>query len=280
MKLIRKGKVKDIYHLDNGNLLFHFSDRISAFDIQMANLVPRKGEVLCKFSEFWFNSLNAKNHMIRVHDKDKMEVKRLEMIPIECVVRGYLYGSLFERLSKLPNDDTVLPGNFKPIKASRLPNPVFDPTTKSEEHDIPVKRDDAVCSGVISDSDFDYLKQTSITLYSKMSEIVEKSGFIIADVKIEFGKDPASGDILLGDSIGPDEFRLWLRSDYSPGRDQESFDKQLLRDWLIRTGFKDNVDSSITDGRKIVPPVIPPALLGELTKRYVWAYEQITDNKM
>lgn len=280
MKLIRKGKVKDIYQLDNGNLLFHFSDRISAFDIQMANLVPRKGEVLCKFSEFWFNSLNAKNHMIRVHDKDKMEVKRLEMIPIECVVRGYLYGSLFERLSKSPNDDTILSGNFEPIKASRLPNPVFDPTTKSEEHDIPVKRDDAVCSGVISDSDFDYLKQTSITLYSKMSEIVEKSGFIIADVKIEFGKDPTNGDILLGDSIGPDEFRLWLRSDYSPGRDQESFDKQLLRDWLIRTGFKDNVDSSITDGRKIVPPVIPPALLGELTKRYVWAYEQITDNKM
>jgi phosphoribosylaminoimidazole-succinocarboxamide synthase len=161
-----------------------------------------------------------------------------------------------------------------------LTDPVFDPKTKSEEHDIPVKRDDVIRSGVISDNDFDYLKRTSITLYNKMSDIIERSGFIIADVKIEFGRDPANGDILLGDSIGPDEFRLWLRSDYSPGRDQESFDKQLLRDWLIRTGFKENVDKSIRDGEKIVPPVIPPQLLSELTKRYLWAYEQITDNKM
>jgi phosphoribosylaminoimidazole-succinocarboxamide synthase len=279
MKLIRKGKVKDIYELENGNLLFHFSDRISAFDIQMTNLVPRKGEVLCKFTEFWFNSLNTKNHMIRLHDKDKMEVKRLEMIPIECVVRGYLYGSLFERLSKSTNDNTIS-ANFTPIKAARLPNPVFDPTTKSEEHDMPVKREDAVHSGVISDNDFDYLKQSSITLYNKMSDIIERSGFIIADVKIEYGRDPASGDILLADSIGPDEFRLWLRSDYSPGRDQESFDKQLLRDWLIKTGFKEMVDKSIADRGKIVPPVIPPQLLSELTKRYLWAYEQITHKKM
>jgi phosphoribosylaminoimidazole-succinocarboxamide synthase len=279
MKLIRKGKVKDIYELENGNLLFHFSDRISAFDIQMTNLVPRKGEILCKFTEFWFNSLDTKNHMIRLHDKDKMEVKRLEMIPIECVVRGYLYGSLFERLSKSTNDNTIS-ANFTPIKAARLPNPVFDPTTKSEEHDMPVKREDAVHSGVISDNDFDYLKQSSITLYNKMSDIIERSGFIIADVKIEYGRDPASGDILLADSIGPDEFRLWLRSDYSPGRDQESFDKQLLRDWLIKTGFKEMVDKSIADRGKIVPPVIPPQLLSELTKRYLWAYEQITHKKM
>jgi phosphoribosylaminoimidazole-succinocarboxamide synthase len=280
MKLIRKGKVKDIYQLDNGNLLFHFSDRISAFDIQMANVVSRKGEVLCKFSEFWFNSLNAKNHMIRVHDKDKMEVKLMKMIPLECVVRGYLYGSLFERLVKSTSENAIFSSNLTPIKASRLSNPVFDPTTKSEEHDIPIKRDDAVRSGVVSDNDFDYLEQTSITLYKKMSDIVEKSGFIIADVKFEFGRDPAKGDILLGDSIGPDEFRLWLRSDYSPGRDQESFDKQLIRDWLIKTGFKDKVDDLTRGGGKIEPPVIPTPLLTELTKRYLWAYEKITGNKM
>ncbi len=280
MKLIRKGKVKDIYQLDNGNLLFHFSDRISAFDIQMANVVPRKGEVLCKFSEFWFNSLNVKNHMIRVHDKDKMEVKLMKMIPLECVVRGYLYGSLFERLVKSTNENTIFSSYLTPVKASRLPNPVFDPTTKSEEHDIPIKRDDAVRSGAVSDNDFDYLEQTSITLYKKMSDIVEKNGFIIADVKFEFGRDPAKGDILLGDSIGPDEFRLWLGSNYSPGRDQESFDKQLIRDWLINTGFKDKVDNLTRDGGKIEPPIIPAPLLTELTKRYVWAYEQISGNKM
>ena len=203
----------------------------------------------------------------------------MKMIPLECVVRGYLYGSLFERLVKSTNENTIFSSDLTPVKASRLPNPVFDPTTKSEEHDIPIKRDDAVRSGAVSDNDFDYLEQTSITLYKKMSDIVEKSGFIIADVKFEFGRDPAKGDILLGDSIGPDEFRLWLRSDYSPGRDQESFDKQLIRDWLIKTGFKDKVDS-LTGGGKIEPPVIPTPLLTELTKRYVWAYEQITGDKM
>jgi len=109
MRLIRKGKVKDIYQLDNGNLLFHFSDRVSAFDVQMANMVPRKGEVLCKFGEFWFDSLNTEHHMVRVHNKTKMEVKRMEMIPLECVVRGYLYGSLFERLRKSTDNRTLFP---------------------------------------------------------------------------------------------------------------------------------------------------------------------------
>ena len=280
MRLIRKGKVKDIYQLDNGNLLFQFSDRVSAFDIQMVNKVPMKGEVLCKFSEFWFNSLNTRHHMIQVHNKDKMEVKQLEMIPIECVVRGYVYGSLYERLRRSTHDGTTFSDNFRPTKASRLPKPVFDPTTKSEEHDVPIKRDEVLCSGLISANDFDYVEQTSISLYNKMSDIVEKRGFIIADVKFEFGRDAAKGNILLGDSIGPDEFRLWLRADYSPGRDQESFDKQLLRDWLIRTGFKDNVDNSIKNGVKVIPPVIPYSLLNELTRRYIWAYEKITDKKM
>ena len=280
MRLIRKGKAKDIYQLDNGNLLFDFSDRVSAFDIQMVNTVPMKGEVLCKFSEFWFNSLDTRHHMIKAHNKNKMEVKRLEMIPIECVVRGYMYGSLYERLRKSTDDENISSDNFRPTKASRLPHPVFDPTTKSEEHDVPVKRDDVVGSGLISAVDFDYLEQTSISLYNKMSDIVEKRGFIIADVKFEFGRDPVKGNILLGDSVGPDEFRLWLRADYSPGRDQESFDKQLLRDWLIRTGFKDNVDNSIKNGVKVIPPVIPYSLLNELTRRYIWAFEKITDKKM
>jgi len=279
MRLIRKGKAKDIYQLDNGNLLFHFSDRVSAFDIQMVNTVPMKGEVLCKFSEFWFNSLNTRHHMIKVHKKNEIEVKRLEMIPVECVVRGYMYGSLYERTRKSEYDSTTFSDNFSPTKASRLPSPLFDPTTKSEDHDVPVKRDDAVCSGLISANDFEYLEKTSISLYNKMSDIVEKKGFIIADVKFEFGRDPI-GNILLGDSIGPDEFRLWLKADYSPGRDQESYDKQVLRDWLIRTGFKEKVDNCIKDGMKVTPPVIPDSLLSELTRRYVWAYEQITGNRM
>jgi phosphoribosylaminoimidazole-succinocarboxamide synthase len=113
-----------------------------------------------------------------------------------------------------------------------------------------------------------------------MSKIVDDKGFMIADVKFEFGRDPANGEIVLGDSIGPDEFRLWQKSAYRPGRDQESFDKQLLRDWLIGTGFRDRIENSVREGGKIEAPLIPQEILSELTKRYLWAYEQITNNKM
>lgn len=280
MKLLRKGKVKDIYQISNGNLLFHFSDRISAFDIPMVNSVPRKGEVLCKFTQFWFRSLGTKHHLIREHDKDKIEVKKLDMVPMECIVRGYLYGSLYNRILKSNANPNVISQNFNPIKAARLPQPIFDPTTKSDEHDLPISRERIVSSGRVSDDEFEYLKETSISLYNKMSKIVDDRGFIIADVKFEFGRDPANGNIVLGDSIGPDEFRLWQKSAYRPGRDQESFDKQLLRDWLIRTGFKDRIENSVREGFKIEAPLIPKEILGELTRRYLWAYEQITNTKM
>jgi phosphoribosylaminoimidazole-succinocarboxamide synthase len=272
--------VKDIYQISNGNLLFHFSDRISAFDIPMVNSVPRKGEVLCKFTQFWFRSLGTKHHLIREHDKDKIEVKKLDMVPMECIVRGYLYGSLYNRILKSNANPNVISQNFNPMKAARLPQPIFDPTTKSDEHDLPISRERIVSSGLVSGDEFEYLKETSISLYNKMSKIVDDRGFIIADVKFEFGRDPANGNIVLGDSIGPDEFRLWQKSAYRPGRDQESFDKQLLRDWLIRTGFKDRIENSVREGFKIEAPLIPKEILSELTRRYLWAYEQITNTKM
>ena len=230
--MFRKGKVKDLYILDNGNILFHFTDRVSAFDIKMVNAIPRKGEVLCRFAKFWFDSLDTKNHMVRIHNTDKMEVKRMKMIPLECIVRGYFYGTLEERYHKGIAHD-LLSTSFVPIKAAKLPEPIFDPTTKSEEHDIPKIKEEIVSSGLLSKEDYEYVKETSLMLYKKMSSIVEKSGFIIADVKFEFGRDLKTGEILLGDSLGPDEYRLWLRSHYMPGKSQESYDKQLLRDWLL-----------------------------------------------
>ncbi|HXV45486.1 MAG TPA: phosphoribosylaminoimidazolesuccinocarboxamide synthase, partial [Nitrososphaera sp.] len=246
MRLLRKGKVKDIYELDNGNILFHFSDRVSAFDVKMATPIPRKGKVLCRFGQFWFDTLETPHHMVKVVEKDKMEVKRLEMIPVECVVRGYFYGSFVDRYKDHLGKE--LPPNFKPILASKLPRPIFDPTTKSEEHDMPIGRQQVVSSGILSGKDYDYLEKTSISLYEKMSSIVERTGFIIADVKFEFGRNE-QGDIVLGDSLGPDEYRLWLKDDYQPGKTQKSYDKQLLRDWLIKIGFKDKVDRLAKEGK-------------------------------
>jgi len=277
MRLTRSGKVKDIYELDSGNILFHFSDRISAFDVKMATPIPKKGEVLCKFAEFWFDTLQTPNHMLKVVAKDKMEVKKLQMIPLECVVRGYFYGSYVERYKEHLGKE--LPSSFRPVLGSKLPEPIFDPTTKSEEHDRPIDRHRVVSSGILSDNDYDFLERTSISLYKKMSNIVERAGFIIADVKFEFGVDE-KGSILLADSLGPDEYRLWLKTRYQPGKIQESYDKQLLRDWLIEIGFKDTIDRLAMEGKKPESPQISPPVVNELSRRYMFAYEQISGRRL
>jgi phosphoribosylaminoimidazole-succinocarboxamide synthase len=277
MRLTRSGKVKDIYELDSGNILFHFSDRISAFDVKMATPIPKKGEVLCKFAEFWFDTLQTPNHMLKVVAKDKMEVKKLQMIPLECVVRGYFYGSFVERYKEHLGKE--LPSSFRPVLGSKLPEPIFDPTTKSEEHDRPIDRHRVVSSGILSDNHYDFLEKTSISLYKKMSNIVERAGFIIADVKFEFGVDE-KGSILLGDSLGPDEYRLWLKTRYQPGKIQESYDKQLLRDWLIEIGFKDTIDRLAMEGKKPESPQISSPVVNELSRRYMIAYEQISGRRL
>jgi phosphoribosylaminoimidazole-succinocarboxamide synthase len=277
MRLIRSGKVKDLYELDNGNILFHFSNRVSAFDVIMATPVARKGEVLCKFAEFWFDALGNPHHMVRVVAEDKMEVKKLQMIPLECVVRGYYYGSFVQRYKQHLHKE--LPSDFKPILGLKLPEPIFDPTTKSEEHDQPIDRHTAISLGILSDEHYDLLKATSISLYKKMSEIVGKAGFILADVKFEFGIDE-KGNLVLGDSLGPDEYRLWLKSSYQPGKNQESYDKQLLRDWLTEIGFKDTIDRFAREGKKPQPPQIISSLAEELSRRYIYAYETITGRRL
>ncbi len=277
MRLIRSGKVKDLYELDNGNILFHFSNRVSAFDVIMATPVARKGEVLCKFAEFWFDALGNPHHMVRVVAEDKMEVKKLQMIPLECVVRGYYYGSFVRRYRQHLHQE--LPSDFKPILGLKLPEPIFDPTTKSEEHDQPIDRHTAISLGILSDDHYDLLKATSISLYKKMSEIVGKAGFILADVKFEFGIDE-KGNLVLGDSLGPDEYRLWLKSSYQPGKNQESYDKQLLRDWLTEIGFQDTINRFAREGKKPQPPQIISSLAEELSRRYIYAYETITGRRL
>jgi phosphoribosylaminoimidazole-succinocarboxamide synthase len=277
MRLMRSGKVKDLYELESGNILFHFSDRISAFDVKMATPIPRKGEVLCKFAEFWFDTLESPHHMLKVVAKDKMEVKKLQMIPLECVVRGYFYGSFTERYKERLGEE--LPSDFSPVLGVKLPKPIFDPTTKSEEHDRPINRLKAISLGILSDNDYDFLESTSISLYKKMSRVVDRAGFIIADVKFEFGLDE-KGRIVLGDSLGPDEYRLWLKAAYQPGKIQESYDKQLLRDWLIQIGFKDTIEKLGKEGRKPESPEISSSVVNELSRRYIYAYELISGRRL
>lgn len=271
----KRGKVKDIYELDSEELLFVFTDRVSAYDIVLPSTIPRKGEVLCKLAAYWFDYLKVPNHMVRIEDANRMVVRRLKMIPVECVVRGYLYGSLYERFVK---GEVTLP--VKPVNAAKLPEPYFDPTTKSDVKDEPVTVDQVVDEGWLDLEEITALKDMSVSIYEKMSERADKAGFILADLKLEFGFDDES-NIVLADSIGPDEFRLWPRENYSPGKNQESYDKQLIRDWLSKVGFKKTLDEARKAGQPIPrPPDLPKDLIEETSKRYVIAYERLTGLKL
>jgi len=276
MKFLHSGKVKDVYELDEDNLLFHFTDRVSAYDVPMITNIKGKGEILCKFAEFWFNYLDVNNHMVRLEGKDKMVVKKLSMIPLECVVRGYLYGSLFERYTATEN---IMGLEHNLRLASRLSKPIFDPTTKSQIHDVPISEDQILEQKVLNKSELDYLKNTSVNLYNLMSIVSDKAGFILADVKFEFGRDPQSDEIILADSLGPDEFRMWTKESYLAGKEQISYDKQFLRDWLTKVGFRDKVKLS-KDGEKPVPPELPPDVVDELLKRYTHVYEKISKTQI
>ena len=271
--LIKQGKVKSAYQSSTNpnNILFDFSDRISAFDVILPTAIPKKGEILCKFAKLFFDNLNVDHHLIDTVDSTKMIVKKLDMIPIECIVRGYLYGGLFERVNKGEIEvdcDNVL--------ATKLSEPIFDPTTKSDIKDEPITESEIISQNIVSEDELNYLKNTSIDVYKKILDMASKSGFLIADLKLEFGKDE-SGNILLADSIGPDEFRLWSFDKYEIGKTQESFDKQILRDWLIDSGYKTQLDNARKNKVELPsPPVLPQELVELIQERYIIAYQNFS----
>lgn len=251
----------------------------------MAQDIPKKGEVLCKFAKFWFDNLDVQHHMIKTIDANKMLVEHLSMIPIECVVRGYFYGSLVDRYNnneidwKDSEEFHILSHNFDPVIASKLSEPVFDPTTKSRAHDIPISKNEIISSNILSQHDFELLKNKSIELYLKMSKIVNLAGFLIADAKFEFGFN-SKREIVLGDSLGPDEYRIWKKASYQKGSTQESYDKQILRDWLTNMGFKNKVNEQKSYNTKPQPPKLPSSLIQKISKRYIHAYEMITGDRI
>ena len=281
MRLVKKGKVKDIYEANDEFLIFHFTDRISAFDVIMNETIPFKGKVLCDFALFWFSKLNIENHFVKKMDVDKIMVKRLSMIPIECIVRGYMYGSLYLRyLEKdylnMPKELLYYIKNKQFKVSSKLPFIVFDPSTKSEEHDYPISENQALSNNLIKRDEFKQIKDLSLNLYNQMNEITKISNFILADVKFEFGKDLKTGNILLADSIGPDECRLWNIDNYQEGKLQDSYDKQILRDWLIKKGFTKIIKDFAKEGKKPNPPHLPNDLINKISNRYIEVYEKVT----
>ena len=274
MKFLTSGKVKDLYNIDENTILFKFSDRVSAYDVKFNQDIPQKGEVLCKFAEFWFNKLDIPNHFIRRESDTEIVVKKMKMLPIECVVRGYFYGSLVSRWEK---GEVNVPDGTDTTLAAKLPEPLFDPTTKSE-HDIPIDKTKALDLNLVTEEQYNWLEKTSIDIYKKMSSIANDVGFILADLKLEFGL--LDGQITLGDSIGPDEYRLWPKDTFEIGKIQEAYDKQLLRDWLIANGYQKQFDDARDAGNEPVAPEIPQEIISKMTERYVISYEKLSGKSL
>ena len=268
MRLLRQGKVKDIYEIEDGNILFHFTDRVSAFDVKMSTPIPRKGEVLCKFGQFWFDNLGIKHHMLEVRGKDRMVVRRLKMLPVECVVRGYLVGSGWKDYLRTGSVcGHKLPENL--LESAKLPEAIFTPSTKAEVgHDENITEDQV--RDLIGEEKTALLRDTSLRLYTEAHEYARQRGIIIADTKFEFGLDKNGELLLIDEVLTPDSSRFWPADEYQAGRSQPSFDKQFVRDYL----------ETLDWDKKPPAPAIPPEIAAATTARYLEAYRLLTGKEL
>ncbi|MBQ9990493.1 MAG: phosphoribosylaminoimidazolesuccinocarboxamide synthase [Lachnospiraceae bacterium] len=286
MKPIKEGKVREIY--DNGDsLIMVATDRISCFDVILNNEVTKKGTVLTQISRFWFDLTRdiVPNHMISTDVKDmpeffrqpkldgkSMMCKKLNMLPVECIVRGYITGSGWKSYQK---DGTVcgirLPEGLK--ESDKLPEPIYTPSTKAEigDHDENISYEESIAhlEKAFPGKGEEYaarLRDYTIALYKKCADYALTKGIIIADTKFEFGLDE-EGNIVLGDEmLTPDSSRFWPADEYEPGHGQPSFDKQFARDWLT-----ENEGHNWT---------LPQDIVDKTIEKYLLAYEMLTGSKL
>jgi phosphoribosylaminoimidazole-succinocarboxamide synthase len=271
--LVNRGKVRDIYAVDD-RLLLVASDRISTYDVVHPTPIPDKGKVLTGLSAFWFDRTAeiCPNHVVS-HEEVPDELRgravlaeRLEMYPVECVVRGYITGSGWKDYQAPGSVCGIeLPGGLR--ESDRLPEPIFTPATKAEigDHDENVDFDRA--AEIVGDRDLlEELRHLSVEIYTLAADHARERGIILADTKLEFGRD-AAGRIVLGDeAVTPDSSRFWPADGYEPGRSQPSFDKQYVRDWAAGSGWDKTPPA----------PALPGDVVAGTRERYVEAYERIT----
>ena len=282
MKKISSGKVREIYEVDDDKLLLVVSDRISAFDYILPAEIPNKGKVLNQISAFWFDFVKdiIPNHVISTDIKDfpkefqtpefegrSMLVKKLKMLPVECIVRGYITGSGWKSYKE---NGTVcgiqLPENLQ--ESEKLPKPIFTPSTKAEigDHDENISFEQ-VCEK-LGEKLATKLRDKTLEVYTKCAEYAASRGVIIADTKFEFGLDE-HGELVLGDEVlTPDSSRFWPANDYVVGKSQKSFDKQYMRDWIKSSGYNPETKAPI-----------PEEVIKTTENKYIEAYELITGKK-
>lgn len=282
LKLFKRGKVRDVYELDKEKLVIVVSDRISAFNVVLPSLIPFKGQVLTGLSVFWFkktkkiienhlitNNLNKFPQELKKYPQLKgrtMIVKRAKPIAIECIVRGYLFGSAWKNYQEGKKISGIkLPKGLR--ESEKLPEPIFSPTTKAiTGHDQEITENEM--KDLVGKNLTKKLKEMSLKIYSLVSKLAEKRGIIIADTKFEFGLINKKL-ILIDELLTPDSSRFWPKDEYSPGKSQKSFDKQFVRDYLMKIGWD-----------KTPPgPQLPEEIIEKTSQKYIEAYQRITGKK-
>jgi phosphoribosylaminoimidazole-succinocarboxamide synthase len=273
---LHSGKVRDLYALPDGRLLMVASDRISAFDFVLDSEIPDKGEVLTRMSLWWFDQLTdlVPHHVVSTDVPDEFRgravvCERLEMFPVECVARGYLTGSgLREYAATGEVCGLSLPGGL--TDGARLPEPIFTPATKAAlgDHDENVSYDAVVAT--IGADDAAELRRLTMAVYGRAERIARERGIILADTKLEFGRR-RDGTIVLGDEVlTPDSSRFWPADRWQPGRAQPSFDKDVVRNWLLSPEAGWDKESGAP------PPPLPTEIIERTRERYVEAYQLLT----
>jgi phosphoribosylaminoimidazole-succinocarboxamide synthase len=265
---LASGKVREIYALDDERLLLVASDRISTFDVILPTEIPDKGRVLTGLSAFWFARSReiVPNHLIALRDDGRStECRRLEMLPIECVVRGYLSGSGWKDYTSTGE----VCGHRLPeglVESQQLPAPIFTPATKAQTgHDENIDRAAAV--ELLGEERFDEVERIALALYEHVSAYARERGIILADTKLEFGVDDAGKLVLADEAFTPDSSRFWPAESYHPGATPPSYDKQFVRDYCESLGWD-----------KTYPgPELPEDVVAGTRARYVEAFEHLTD---
>jgi phosphoribosylaminoimidazole-succinocarboxamide synthase len=281
---VRRGKVRDVYDLGDA-LLIVATDRISAFDVIMPNGIPDKGKILTALSLFWFEMFGQQfEHHLLASDVTaypeqvrrfasqiagrSMLVKKAQVVPIECVARGYLAGSGWKEYQRTQSVcGEGLPPGLR--QCDRLPRPIFTPATKEESgHDINIRFDETVSR--VGAQTAVTLRERTLSLYQQAADYAAARGVIIADTKFEFGRLPDGRLILIDEILTPDSSRFWPADQYQPGRDQPSFDKQFVRNWLERQPWDKTPPA----------PQLPPDVVEGTRRRYLEAYERLTGRRL
>jgi len=272
VELLRSGKIRDVY-ADGADLILVASDRISVYDVVLPTPIPDKGHILTQLSLWWFDRLAdvVPHHVISATDVPAelagraLRCRRLEMVPVECIARGYLAGlGLAEYRATGAISGVPLPPGL--VEGSRLPAPVFTPTTKARigEHDEPITYTDV--ADLVGGATAARLRDLTLALYSRGAQLAASGGIIVADTKFELGWAPDGTLVLADEVLTPDSSRFWPADDWAPGRPQYSFDKQFVRDWAAGTGWD----------RRPPAPAVPAGIVAATRARYLEAYTRVT----